>query len=351
MVEFSGWQMPVQYPAGIKQEHQHCRSQAALFDVSHMGQLRLRGKNVDRALERLTPADIVDLALNQQRYALLTTPEGGILDDCMVSRYEDYLYMVVNAACREQDVAHLKSYLGQDITVEEIDDRVLLALQGPQAATVLARLQPEVQNMLFMASRKITINGAQCYVSRSGYTGEDGFEISIPVSAATQFTEQLLAQKEVAWAGLGARDALRLEAGLCLYGHDIDTHTTPVEAGLNWSIGKARRHGAAREGGFPGEQRILRELVDKSAARKRVALVVQGRVPVREGAALYDQSNNLVGQVTSGLFSPTLERPIAMAYVKTPLAKAQTTLLAEVRGKQVAVTVGTLPFVPHRYHR
>ncbi|QIM47716.1 glycine cleavage system aminomethyltransferase GcvT [Pusillimonas sp. DMV24BSW_D] len=351
MVEFAGWHMPVQYPAGIKQEHLHCRTQAALFDVSHMGQLRLNGKRVDRALEHLTPADIVDLPLNQQRYALLTSAEGGILDDCMVSRYTDYLYMVVNAARREHDIAYLKANLGEDIAVEEIHDRALLALQGPLAATVLARLQPEVQHMRFMASHAIEINGAQCYVSRSGYTGEDGFEISIPIAAATQFAEQLLVQEEVAWAGLGARDALRLEAGLCLYGHDIDTHTTPVEAGLSWSIGKARRPGAAREGGFPGEQHILGELVNKSAARKRVGLVVQGRAPVREGAALYDQNNNRVGHVTSGLFSPTLEHPIAMAYVQTHVAKAQTYLLAEVRGKQLPVTVVSLPFVPHHYHR
>jgi aminomethyltransferase len=351
MVAFAGWHMPVQYPAGIKQEHLHCRTQAALFDVSHMGQLRLHGRHADRALEHLTPADIVDLPLNQQRYALLTSSEGGILDDCMVSRYADYLYMVVNAARREHDIGHLKANLGEDIAVDEIHDRVLLALQGPQAATVLARLQPEIQQMTFMASRALEINGVQCYVSRSGYTGEDGFEISIPIAAATQFAEQLLAQKEVAWAGLGARDALRLEAGLCLYGHDIDAHTTPVEAGLNWSVGKARRIGAAREGGFPGHRRILRELVDKSETRKRVGLVVQGRVPVREGAALYDESGNPVGHVTSGLFSPSLERPIAMAYVQTPVAKTQTSLLAEVRGKQLPVTVVSLPFVPHHYFR
>jgi aminomethyltransferase len=351
MATFAGWQMPVQYPAGIKHEHLHCRSQAALFDVSHMGQLRLRGKHADRALERLTPADIVGLPLNRQRYALLTTPEGGILDDCMVSRYADYLYIVVNAACREQDIAHLRTGLGQDITVEEVNDRVLLALQGPKSAAVLARLLPDVQHMSFMSSRVLEINGAQCYVSRSGYTGEDGFEVSIPVSVATQFAEQMLAQEEVAWAGLGARDALRLEAGLCLYGHDIDTTTTPAEAGLSWSIGKARRPGGEREGGFPGDQHIFRELSDKSPKRKRVGLVVEGRAPVREDTTLFDQNNNSAGRVTSGLFSPSLERPVAMAYVHSPGTQPGTPLLAEVRGKRLRVTITSLPFVPHQYYR
>lgn len=351
MVDFAGWQMPVQYTQGIKQEHAHCRTHASLFDVSHMGQFRLTGKHADRALERLTPADIVDLPQNQQRYALLTTPEGGILDDCMITRYAGLLYVVVNAACREQDIAHLRKHLSDHAEIEEIQDHVLLALQGPQAATVLARFQPKITHMTFMQSCILEINDVQCYVSRSGYTGEDGFEISMPASVAQPFAEHLLAQDEVTFAGLGARDTLRLEAGLCLYGHDIGTTTSPIEAGLSWAIAKSRRQGGAREGGFLGQANILDELLRKDPKRKRIGLTAQGRAPIREGVTLYDLQGIPIGAVTSGLYSPSLERPIAMAYVQTPYAQTGTTLLAKVRGKNLPVDIVAMPFVPHKYYR
>lgn len=351
MVTFAGYSMPVQYPAGVRKEHLHTREAAGLFDVSHMGQVYLRGPQAGADLERLLPVDIIDLPLGKQRYAFFTNDNGGLLDDLMVTRMADGYYLVVNAACKQADIAHLQAHLSADTELEVLHDRALVALQGPRAAEVLARLQPEVKNMVFMDNRQLEIGGAPCLVSRSGYTGEDGFEISIPEADVEEFCRALLAQPEVEPIGLGARDSLRLEAGLCLYGHDIDTTTTPAEAALIWAVSPIRRQGGAREGGFPGAERVLEEIAQKSASRKRVGLVADGRAPVREGAELFTADDIRVGRVTSGGFGPTLEQPIAMAYVDREQSAAGTRLFAEVRGKRLPMTVTAMPFVPQRYYR
>lgn len=351
MVPFAGYEMPVQYPLGVKKEHLHTRSAAGLFDVSHMGQVRLAGAQADAALEQLVPVDIIDLPVGKQRYALFTNDEGCILDDLMVTRYEGWLYLVVNAACKEQDIAHLRAHLGAD-QVEVLDDRALLALQGPQAAQVLARLQPAVADMVFMDSRELDLDGISCLVSRSGYTGEDGFEISVPAAQTEALTRTLLAQPEVELIGLGARDSLRLESGLCLYGHDIDTSTTPVEASLNWALSPERRPGGSRAGGYPGAAHIGAQL-DGSAAvnRKRIGLEGEGRAPVREGTELFDAEGNKVGEITSGTFGPSAEKPVAMGYVSREHSSLGTQLFAEVRGKRLPMQVVRMPFVAQRYHR
>ena len=350
MVPFAGYEMPVQYPAGVLKEHKHTRDQASLFDVSHMGQLRLSGPDAAGALETLVPADIAGLGPDRQRYAFFTNEVGGILDDLMVANRGDHLYLVVNAARKRHDLAHLQTRLAGSCRVEELSDRALLALQGPAAAAVLARLAPACAGMAFMESALLELDGVPCLVSRSGYTGEDGFEISAPADAAERLARDLLAQPEVAPAGLGARDSLRLEAGLCLYGHDIDTATTPVEAGLAWAVPSVRRAGGARAGGFPGADAILRQLAE-GVGRKRVGLLVRDRVPVREGAALEDSAGRAVGHVTSGGFSPTLGQPVAQGYVDTAHAAIGTALAAIVRGKPVPVEVVRMPFVAHRYRR
>lgn len=350
MVPFAGYAMPVQYPTGILKEHAQTRNAAGLFDVSHMGQVELRGEGVAEALETLLPVDVIDLPVGRQRYALFTDEQGGILDDLMVTNAGDRLVLVVNAACKEADIAHLRRHLEGRCEITVLDDRALLALQGPAAGAVLARLCPESAEMVFMDARPLTIDGIECFVSRSGYTGEDGFEISVPADRAEALARRLLDEPEVGPIGLGARDSLRLEAGLCLYGHDIDTTTTPVEGGLNWAIQKVRRSGGAREGGFPGADRILPQFA-AGAARKRVGILPAGRVPVREGAELLDGDGRKVGQVTSGGFGPTLGAPVAMGYVETALAEPGTELQAVVRGKPVAVTVARMPFVPPHYHR
>ncbi|TCO79258.1 aminomethyltransferase [Plasticicumulans lactativorans] len=350
MVPFAGYAMPVQYPAGILKEHLHCRAQAGLFDVSHMGQVRLAGAEAAAALETLVPVDIVDLPLGQQRYALFTDERGGILDDLMVVREPDGLFLVVNAACKAQDLAHLRTQLGARCDVDELADRALLALQGPAAGAVLERLAPAVVGMVFMTARRVDVAGIPCLVTRSGYTGEDGFEISVPAAQAEALARALLAAPEVAPIGLGARDSLRLEAGLCLYGHDIDTTTTPVEAALLWAMQKVRRSGGARAGGFPGADVILRQLAE-GVARKRVGLVGEGKQPVREGAELSTADGRPVGRVTSGGFGPSAGRPVMLGYVETACAEPGTALVASVRGKAVAVTVCRTPFVPQRYYR
>ncbi|WP_136417393.1 glycine cleavage system aminomethyltransferase GcvT [Herbaspirillum sp. ST 5-3] len=350
MVPFAGYEMPVQYPTGVLKEHNHTRTQAGLFDVSHMGQVRLSGAGAAVALESLVPVDVVDLPLHFQRYAMFTNEQGGILDDLMVSNGDDHLFLVVNAACKQQDVAHLKKHLARRCEVEELADRALLALQGPAAGAVMARLAPETAKMIFMNTAKVTLVGAECFISRSGYTGEDGFEISVPGDKAEELARLLLAQPEVAPIGLGARDSLRLEAGLCLYGHDMDVNTTPVEASLGWALSKARRADGARPGGYPGADIIMRQLAE-GVARKRVGLLVKDRMPVREGAELVDTDGRAIGKVTSGGFGPTVAVPVAMGYVATELAKPGTALQAIVRGKPVPVEVVKTPFTPQRYYR
>ncbi|MDN3520938.1 glycine cleavage system aminomethyltransferase GcvT [Halomonas ramblicola] len=350
MVPFAGYAMPVQYPLGVKKEHEHTRAACGLFDVSHMGQLLLRGPRPAEALETLVPADLLGLAEGMQRYALFTSEEGGILDDLMVVNAGDHLYLVVNAACRAQDGAHLRRGLGEGHRIEELD-RGLLALQGPRTAEVMARLCPEACELVFMQHGKFTLDGIEVWISRSGYTGEDGFEISVPAERSEALARRLLEEPEVAAIGLGARDSLRLEAGLCLYGHDIDTTTTPVEASLIWAIGKSRRRGGERAGGFPGADLVLHQVEKKDHRRKRVGLLGEGRAPVREGAELFDADGNPIGRVTSGGFGPTVGQPVAMGYVAIEQAEIGTRVFAEVRGKRLPMTVGKLPFVTPGYHR
>ncbi|MGF1864252.1 glycine cleavage system aminomethyltransferase GcvT [Enterovibrio norvegicus] len=351
MVPFAGYDMPVQYELGVRKEHIHCREHAGLFDVSHMGQLRLHGENAAKALEALVPVDIIDLPAGKQRYALFTNEQGGLMDDLMVTNFGDHLFVVVNAACKAQDIAHLRANLPSDVQLEEIEDRALLALQGPEAATVLATLNPAVADMVFMDAASMDLGGVECLVSRSGYTGEDGYEISVPADQADAFARTLLANDAVEWIGLGARDSLRLECGLCLYGNDIDTTTTPVEASLLWALSKPRRADGERAGGFPGADIILDQIATKDVSRKRVGLLGGSKAPVREGAVLFDADDNEIGVVTSGTFGPTKGQPVAMGYVSTALAVIGTEVFAEVRGKKLPMTIEKMPFVPQRYYR
>ncbi|NGZ92578.1 glycine cleavage system aminomethyltransferase GcvT [Vibrio aestuarianus subsp. cardii] len=351
MVPFAGYDMPVQYPLGVKKEHLHTREAAGLFDVSHMGQLRLRGADSAKALEALVPVDIIDLPAGKQRYAFFTNEQGGIMDDLMVANLGDHLFVVVNAACKEQDIAHLQANLPQGVELDIIEDRALLALQGPKAAEVLARIQPQVASMLFMDVQILDLDGVECIVSRSGYTGEDGYEISVPAEQAQRLARQLTAYDEVEWIGLGARDSLRLECGLCLYGHDLDTTTTPVEASLLWGISKVRRADGERAGGFPGADIILKQIETKDVSRKRVGLVGLTKAPVREGTELFDADNNKIGIVTSGTAGPTAGKPVSMAYLRADLAAIGTQVFAQVRGKMLPMAVEKMPFVPQRYYR
>jgi aminomethyltransferase len=357
MVPFAGYDMPVQYPAGVLKEHLHTRSSAGLFDVSHMGQIALRPKSgkvedAARALERLVPQDIVAIAPGRQRYAQFTNAEGGILDDLMVANFGDHLFLVVNAACKAEDEAHLRAKLSDDCIIDSLADRALIALQGPKAESALAKLCAEAPSMKFMDSGPRKVAGIDCFVSRSGYTGEDGFEISVPAGDAERLAKALLDNPDVLPIGLGARDSLRLEGGLCLYGHDIDTTTTPVEAALEWSVQKSRRTGGARAGGFPGAEKILAHF-DHGASRRRVGLRTEGRAPVREGALLFADatSGEPIGKVTSGGFGPSLNAPVAMGYVPTASSAIDTKLFAEVRGQRLAVQIATMPFVKNTYKR
>lgn len=350
MVPFAGYAMPVQYPAGIIAEHLHVRAKAGLFDVSHMGQLRLRGANVAAALETLVPADIAGLAAGRQRYTFLTNEHGGILDDLMVANDAGELALVINAGRKTDDLAWLQARLAAHCSVGPLGERALLALQGPLAGAVMARLCPHAADMRFMQVAHLHVGGIACFVSRSGYSGEDGFEISVAGDDAEPLARRLLAEEDVAPAGLGARDSLRLEAGLPLYGHDLDEATTPVEAGLAWAIPKVRRTGGARAGGFPGAEVIFSQLA-QGATRLRVGIAPEGRAPLREGEALHDAAGRAVGAITSGGFGASAGVPIAMGYVEAACAAPGTLLRALPRGKPRTCRVAALPFVPHRYYR
>ena len=357
MVPFEGYDMPVQYAPGVMKEHLHTRASAGLFDVSHMGQIALRpksGKIEDAALalERLVPQDIVSVAPGRQRYAQLTNAAGGLLDDLMVANFGDHLFVVVNGACKADDEAHLRKHLADICSIDVLADRALIALQGPKAASVLAKVCSEAPEMRFMDAGPHRVDGVACFVSRSGYTGEDGFEISIPDAQAEALVTKLLDDPDVMPIGLGARDSLRLEAGLCLYGHDIDATTTPVEAALEWSVQKSRRNGGARAGGFPGANVILPQF-EQGAARRRVGLKPEGRAPVREGAPLFADASSAdpIGTVTSGGFGPSLNAPIAMGYLPTSNAADGGMVFAEVRGQRLPLRVSAMPFVPHNYKR
>jgi len=345
LVPFAGYDMPVQYPAGILKEHEQCRTKAALFDVSHMGQAEIRGAEADAALEALVPGDIAGLGRDRMRYTQFTNEAGGILDDLMVTRRADRLFLVVNAARKEHDFALMERHLAaRGCTLSILADRALIALQGPAAVTVMARLVPEAAKLGFMSGGDFVFAGIPVFMSRSGYTGEDGFEISVPADAAEAVAKRLLQEPEVAPAGLGARDSLRLEAGLCLYGHDIDETTSPIEAGLAWSISQRRR----AEGGFPGAARIQRELKE-GPARKRVGLKPDGRVPAREGTEIVDESGKPIGKVTSGGFGATAGGPVAMGYVAASAAVPGMRVNLMVRGEARPGAVVKMPFVPHRY--
>ena len=347
LVPFAGYEMPVQYPAGILAEHLHTRSAAGLFDVSHMGQMRLEGARVAASLEMLVPADIAGLGLGRTRYTQFTNTEGGILDDLMVTNAGGHLFLVVNAGCKAQDYEHMRRHLAPaGVHVEELHDRALLALQGPRAVDVMLRLAPGSAGMKFMSFGTATIAGMLVWLTRSGYTGEDGWEISVAADQAERLARLLLEQPEVKAIGLGARDSLRLEAGLCLYGHDIDTTTTPVEADIAWSIQKRRR----AEGGFPGAARIQAELAS-GPKRKRVGLLPEGRAPAREHTEIVDGAGRRVGEVTSGGFGPSVGGPIAMGYVEAASAAPGTKLQLVVRGTPRPAQVVTMPFAPHRYVR
>jgi aminomethyltransferase len=357
MVPFAGYDMPVQYAAGVLREHLHTRASAGLFDVSHMGQIALRPKSgkledASLALERLVPQDMLAVAPGRQRYAQFTNETGGILDDLMVANFGSHLFLVVNAACKAEDEAHLRAHLSDVCVIEPLPDRALIALQGPKAESVLAKFCPEISAMRFMDAGPRRVGGIDCFVSRSGYTGEDGFEISVPAERAERLAKDLLADGDVLPVGLGARDSLRLEAGLCLYGHDIDTTTTPVEGALEWSIQKSRRKGGARAGGFPGADLVLAKL-EQGAPRRRVGLRPEGRAPVREGAPLFTDaaSSEPIGAVTSGGFGPSVNAPVAMGYLPSSLAKPGGLVFAELRGQRLPLRISPMPFVPNTYKR
>ena len=356
MVPFAGYSMPVQYPAGLMAEHIHTRAAAGLFDVSHMGQLRLVGADAAAALESLIPVDVMDLPAGKQRYGLLLNDAGGILDDLMffnrdVANGGD-LFLIVNGACKAADIAHIQQKIGSRCEVIAMPEMALLALQGPLAVSALQRLAPGVEKLVFMTGGRFDVAGCDCFLTRSGYTGEDGFEISVHQSQAETLARALLSQPEVKPVGLGARNSLRLEAGLCLYGADIDTSTTPVEASLNWAIQKVRRSGGARAGGFPGADTILAQLADPATlSRKRVGLIALERVPVRDHTPLHSADGALIGEVTSGLLGPSINQPVAIGYVSPEFAALGTRVHAMVRGKPVPMEVSSMPFVPNRYHR
>ena len=352
MVPFAGYSMPVQYPDGLIAEHKHTRTAAGLFDVSHMGQLRLVGPEAAAAFESLMPVDVIGLGKDKQRYGLLLNEQGGILDDLMFVNTGEDLFVIVNGACKAADIAYIQARIGQRCEVKPMPQRALLALQGPQAVHVLKEVVPGVEKLVFMTGGRFFWLDTPLYITRSGYTGEDGFEVSIHEQAAPAFAKALLVDERVKPIGLGARNSLRLEAGLCLYGNDLDGTTTPVEASLNWAMQKVRRTGGERAGGFPGADIVLAQLDGtQPITRKRVGLIAKERVPVREPAVLENLDGQRVGQVTSGLLGPSIEQPIAMAYVQPDYAANGTELFAIVRGKPVPMVVSAMPFLPARYYR
>jgi glycine cleavage system T protein (aminomethyltransferase) len=348
MVPFAGYEMPLHYPRGIIHEHTHTRSAAALFDISHMGQIRIVG-GAAAELQILVPSSLTDLPVHRQRYTVFTRPNGGILDDLMITNGGDYLFLVVNAARKEDDPAHLRTHLTDRCRITELSEQALLALQGPKAVSVMARLAPGTETMPFLSARVVEIDAIECFVTRSGYTGEDGYELSMPTRQADRLARLLLSQPEVEAAGLGARNSLRLEAGLCLYGHDIDETITPVEAGLGWVVAQVYRNGV-QPAGFPGAEIILEQL-RSGPVRRRVGLKPEGRAPVRGGATLLNRQDEVIGRVTSGGFGPTVNAPIAMGYVDAEYAGAGTGLITQLRGRAYPVRVASLPFVEHRYFR
>ena len=351
MVPFAGYDMPVSYPLGIKKEHNHTREKAGLFDVSHMGQIRLGGVNAKKALESIVPVDIIDLPLMKLRYALFTNKSGGVMDDLMVTNLGDEdLFLVVNAGCKNSDFAHLQRTIGDDCKVEFLEDVALLALQGPLAHKVLSEIAPSISEMIFMTAKQVVINGIECLVTRSGYTGEDGFEISLAAKDSEELAKLLLSNIEVEWVGLGARDSLRLEAGLSLYGHELDIHHSPVESSLGWALSKVRRTGGEREGNYLGFETIMRH-INEGSESKVVGLQPQGRMPVRDGAIIEDELGNNVGKVTSGGFGPSINRPIAIARLKNSYIEKNSKLFALVRDKKIAVEIVSLPFVKQNYYR
>ncbi len=350
MVPFAGYSMPVNYPSGIITEHNHTRESASLFDVSHMGQLRVRGEEAGSALETLMPVDLLSLGEMRQRYGLLTNTEGGVIDDLMVTNAGNHFFLVVNAGRKVHDIAHITTHIGDQCEIEVLEGQGLLALQGPLAVKVLSRFSPTVTDMVFMSAARIEIEGIPCFVTRSGYTGEDGFEISVSHADTEPLARILLNQEEVEPAGLGARDSLRLEAGLCLYGHDLDEYTTPVEARLLWALSKIRRADGERGGGYVGAEVIMAQIAD-GVNRKRVGLKPQGKMPVRDGSPIIDEQDREVGVVTSGGYGPSVQGPVAMGYVESGCASVGTRLFARVRTKKVPLEVVRLPFVPQRYYR
>lgn len=351
IVPFAGYAMPVQYALGVKAEHLHTREKAGLFDVSHMGQFLVDGPGAAKLLESLLPIDLDLIAIGQQQYTQFTNEQGGILDDLIVCRWaQEQFFLVVNAACKEQDFAWIEQHISDDTVLTELVQQALIALQGPQAVDVLTQLAPGVEQLRFMHGKHLAVAGIEAFVTRSGYTGEDGFEISVASEHAEALAKQLLAFNNVEAIGLGARDTLRLEAGLCLYGHELDTSTSPVAAGLVWSIAKSRRTGGVKEGGFPGASKILNE-IDTGTPLKRVGLEVLGRAPVRDGATLIDADSEACGEVCSGGFGPSINAPITMAYVAAQHATPGTLLHTELRGRTVGLRVCKLPFVPHQYQR
>lgn len=351
MVPFAGYDMPVSYPLGVKKEHLHTRKKAGLFDVSHMGQVKLIGENAKKALETIVPVDIIDLPLMKQRYALFTNDRGGVLDDLMVTNIgNDSLLLVVNAGCKQADFSYLQNTIGNECEVKVLEDYALLALQGPQAGEVLEALTPESREMTFMTAKALIIDGIECLATRSGYSGEDGFEISVHNDHAQKLAKRLLEHEAVEWIGLGARDSLRLEAGLSLYGHELDTEHTPVESSLVWALSKVRRSDGSRAGGYPGATTIMNH-IDNGVAQKIVGLQPEGRAPVRDGVVIVDDEDNVIGKVTSGGFGPTTGKPIVIARIESAMTDGTKKLFAIVREKKLAVEVVKLPFVKPNYYR